>query len=154
MADKGRYPALDDATTEPIFPPELALAKPRALHLRSAKVSPPVFRHDGSVLQWAPSTNPPIHPTITTPQAAWYRPTSLASLLDLKARFPESRLVAGNTEVGIETKFKHVAVPVIVSPTAVPELGAIRATEQVGGVSCEQMVRVGGWVGHRGRWCD
>jgi hypothetical protein len=38
VADKGRYPALDDATTEPIFPPELALAKPRALYLRSAKV--------------------------------------------------------------------------------------------------------------------
>jgi xanthine dehydrogenase/oxidase len=73
---------------------------------------------------------------------AWYRPTSLASLLDLKARFPESRLVAGNTEVGIETKFKHVPVPVIVSPTAVPELGAIRVTEKVGG-SNDQMV-VGG----------
>lgn len=38
VADKARYPALDDATTEPIFPPELALAAPRALHLRSAKV--------------------------------------------------------------------------------------------------------------------
>ena len=38
LADRARYPALDDATTEPIFPPELALAKPRALHLRSAKV--------------------------------------------------------------------------------------------------------------------
>lgn len=41
--------------------------------------------------------------------------------------------MAGNTEVGIETKFKHVPLPVILSPTGVPELGGVRLTEQVGG---------------------
>lgn len=87
------------------------------------------------VVVWV-HTAPPLttHPHTHTPprhQAAWYRPTSLASLLELKARFPEGRLVAGNTEVGIETKFKHVPLPVILSPTAVPELANIRVTEQV-----------------------
>ena len=45
VADKARYPAwaAGDATTEPIFPPELALAAPRALFLRSAKVGVCVF---------------------------------------------------------------------------------------------------------------
>ena len=105
LADKARYPALDDATTEPIFPPELALGKPAALRFQS-------------------------------PKMVWYRPVSLPALLALKAQHPEARLVAGNTEVGIETKFKQVPVPVVVTPMAVPELNTIQLTPhgvEVGG---------------------
>lgn len=52
----------------------------------------------------------------------WYRPLSLQELLDLKSRYPEAKLVVGNTEVGIEMKFKHAQYKVFVSVTHVPEL--------------------------------
>jgi len=52
----------------------------------------------------------------------WYAPNDLASMLALKKSFPTAKIVAGNTEVGIETKFKHMEYPVMVSTAAVPEL--------------------------------
>ena len=30
----------------------------------------------------------------------WYRPSSLTELLDLKKKYPDAKLVVGNTEVG------------------------------------------------------
>jgi xanthine dehydrogenase/oxidase len=58
-------------------------------------------------------------------KATWYRPLTLASLLQLKAEHPHAKLVVGNTEIGIEMKFKHAHYPVIISPTHVPELCGI-----------------------------
>lgn len=104
-ADLTRYPSLaSDPTTEPIFPPELALALPRPLRFASPKMT-------------------------------WYRPTTLSSLLSLKASFPHARLIAGNTEVGIETKFKHVPTPVVLTPLAVPELCSISLTHDGKGIA-------------------
>ena len=40
--------------------------------------------------------------------------------------FPAARLVVGNTEVGIETKFKNMVYPVQIGTTHVPELAAIK----------------------------
>ena len=31
----------------------------------------------------------------------WYRPTSLKQLVELKSKYPDARLVIGNTEVGV-----------------------------------------------------
>jgi xanthine dehydrogenase/oxidase len=56
----------------------------------------------------------------------WHRPTSLSRLLELKAQHPTAKLVVGNTEVGIEMKFKAANYPVVVSPAAVPELNQAR----------------------------
>lgn len=99
VKDLARYPPLErDPSTEPIFPPELALAHPQPLRFVSKHMT-------------------------------WYRPTTLAALLSLKAAHPEARVVAGNTEVGIETKFKQVPVPVVLAPVAVPELNVLRVTE-------------------------
>jgi hypothetical protein len=39
------------------------------------------------------------------------RPTSLAELLALKRRFPEARLVAGATEIGVEVNKKFARFP-------------------------------------------
>ena len=50
------------------------------------------------------------------------RPTSLAALLALKQQHPEAKLVVGNTEVGIEMKFKAASYPVLIGTTHVPEL--------------------------------
>ncbi len=56
------------------------------------------------------------------PYSAWYRPTSLQQLLALKAAHPDAKLVGGNTEVGIEMKFKAAKYPHLVAATHVPEL--------------------------------
>ncbi|BBM98107.1 xanthine dehydrogenase/oxidase [Marchantia polymorpha subsp. ruderalis] len=59
----------------------------------------------------------------------WYRPNSLDDLLGLKSRFPGAKLVNGNTEVGIEMRFKNLDYPVLISSTHVSELNAIRETD-------------------------
>ncbi|XP_073484392.1 xanthine dehydrogenase/oxidase isoform X1 [Aquarana catesbeiana] len=59
----------------------------------------------------------------------WLQPSSLDELLNLKARYPEAKLVVGNTEVGIETKFKNLRYPVIISPNWIPELNKVEHTQ-------------------------
>ena len=46
-------------------------------------------------------------------------------MLALKKQHPGARLVCGNTEVGVEVKFKSMKYPVIVAPTHVPELVSV-----------------------------
>ena len=46
----------------------------------------------------------------------------MAGLLKLKAEYPDARLVVGNTEVGIEMKFKDARYPVLIGVTHIPEL--------------------------------
>lgn len=55
----------------------------------------------------------------------WYQPIALRHVLDLKSRFPDAKLVVGNTEVGIETRLKRIQYPVFVSVTHVPELNLV-----------------------------
>ncbi|KAJ0029771.1 hypothetical protein NQD34_004768, partial [Periophthalmus magnuspinnatus] len=91
-----------DPTQEVIFPPELISLT------RSRKSQSLVFR---------------------SPHCTWFQPDSLDQLLDLKWTHPESKIVVGNTEVGIEVKFKNMVYPVFISPTQVPELNSVRHTE-------------------------
>ena len=53
------------------------------------------------------------------------RPTSLESLLQLKKSYPDAKLVVGNTEVGIEMKFKNAMYPVLIGATHVPQLNKV-----------------------------
>ncbi|CAN6470060.1 unnamed protein product [Victoria cruziana] len=55
----------------------------------------------------------------------WFRPLSLDQVLDLKSRHPDARLIVGNTEVGIETRFKDARYQVLILVTHVPELCAL-----------------------------
>ncbi|KAL2507325.1 Xanthine dehydrogenase 1 [Forsythia ovata] len=55
----------------------------------------------------------------------WYRPLKLQHVLDLKARYPDAKLVVGNTEVGIETRLKSYHYPVLISVAHVPELNQL-----------------------------
>lgn len=55
----------------------------------------------------------------------WYRPLRLKHVLELKSRYPDAKLVVGNTEVGIETKFKNVQYQVQICVTHVPELNTL-----------------------------
>ena len=74
------YSATDAAAREPEFPAALRAAAALPLKLSSP---------DGGVTWWAPP--------------------DLASLLALYGALPGARLIAGNTEVGIEQRFKGVA---------------------------------------------
>ncbi|KAH7618960.1 putative Xanthine dehydrogenase 1 [Nannochloris sp. 'desiccata'] len=66
---------------------------------------------------------------IPGPVAAWYRPLTLRKLLEIKNENPDAKLIVGNSEVGIEMKFKNMLYPVLIGATHVPELNEIRAEE-------------------------
>ena len=56
------------------------------------------------------------------------RPASLAKLFAAMAQFPEARLIAGATELGLEITKKFHKFPVLVSVEAIPELNELRST--------------------------
>ncbi|XP_058453395.1 xanthine dehydrogenase [Malaya genurostris] len=90
-----------DPSQEPIFPPELKLSN--VLDSESL-----VFRSDST---------------------SWHRPTKLEHLLALKKRHPETKIIVGNTEVGVEVKFKHFEYPVLAYPVKIPEMTRIERLE-------------------------
>ncbi|XP_028998370.1 xanthine dehydrogenase/oxidase [Betta splendens] len=87
-----------DPTQEVIFPPEL-MSLIKSLKPRS------LHFHGDRVL--------------------WLQPSSLEELVRLKWKHPDARLVVGNTEVGIEVKFKNMLYPVVLAPAWVPELSSV-----------------------------
>ncbi|GAB6020637.1 hypothetical protein CHUAL_003308 [Chamberlinius hualienensis] len=89
-----------DPSQEPIFPPELQL----------------LDVYDNQYLLFEKEN------------IKWIRPTTLKELVDLKSNHPEAKLVVGNTEVGVEVKFKKCRYPILVSPTAIEELKEINVT--------------------------
>ncbi|KAF9348535.1 hypothetical protein BGX34_002424 [Mortierella sp. NVP85] len=58
----------------------------------------------------------------------WFRPTTLDQVLEIKAAFPSAKFIGGNTEVGIETKFKHMDYNPLVYLHDVAELQGISIT--------------------------
>ncbi|XP_061540250.1 xanthine dehydrogenase/oxidase isoform X1 [Phycodurus eques] len=100
-----------DPTQEVIFPPELmSLSK-------TQKTCSLHFRSD---------------------RAVWLQPANLEEFLDLKFKHPDARVVVGNTEVGIEVKFKNMLYPVILAPAFIPELHRVTHTYEgiVFGAAC------------------
>lgn len=86
-----------DSSQEPIFPPELKLSSV----------------YDDQYLLFKGQ------------KVSWYRPKELSSILKLKNKYPDAKIVVGNTEVGVEVKFKHLVYPTIIMPNCVPELNSI-----------------------------
>ncbi|EOA15923.1 hypothetical protein CARUB_v10004017mg [Capsella rubella] len=84
---------------ELIFPPELLLRKLAPLKLRG----------NGGI--------------------TWYRPANLQNLLELKANYPDAKLLVGNTEVGIEMRLKRLQYQVLISVAQVPELNALNVND-------------------------
>ncbi|XP_077439045.1 xanthine dehydrogenase/oxidase [Vanacampus margaritifer] len=100
-----------DPTQEVIFPPELmSLSK-------SPKTRSLHFCND---------------------RAVWLQPADLDEFLSLKWKHPDARVVVGNTEVGIEVKFKNMVYPVILAPAFIPELHRVTHTDEgiVFGAAC------------------
>ncbi|XP_004627432.1 xanthine dehydrogenase/oxidase [Octodon degus] len=87
-----------DPTQEPIFPPEL---------LRLKDTPRKQLRFQGE-------------------RVTWIQASTLQGLLDLKAQYPDAKLVVGNTEIGIEMKFKNMVYPMIVCPAWISELTAVQ----------------------------
>lgn len=46
---------------------------------------------------------------------SWCQPTNLEDLLRIKSLYPNGRLISGNTEIGVETKFRFIEVPVAIN---------------------------------------
>lgn len=65
----------------------------------------------------------------TDKEVSWFQPVTMPQLLTLKKTYPQARLVVGNTEVGIETKFKYFEYPVLVNPAHIPELQVLSFDE-------------------------
>ncbi|XP_003473062.1 xanthine dehydrogenase/oxidase [Cavia porcellus] len=86
-----------DPSQEPIFPPEL-------LRLKDAPRKQLRFQGE---------------------RVTWIQASTLQELLDLKAQYPDAKLVVGNTEIGIEMKFKNMLYPMIVCPTWICELTSV-----------------------------
>ena len=62
--------------------------------------------------------------------STWHRPIDLDSLLNIKQQAPNAKIIVGNTEVGIEMKFKHAGYPQLVDGSAIPELNEIHVVEE------------------------
>lgn len=67
--------------------------------------------------------SPPCTPLVVVDKSfhkagSWFKPTTLTELLSLLNQFKgECKIVVGNTEVGIETKFKHSVFPRLIFPS-------------------------------------
>jgi xanthine dehydrogenase molybdopterin binding subunit/xanthine dehydrogenase small subunit len=59
----------------------------------------------------------------------FFRPASLAELLRLIKEFPDARVIAGATELGLEITKRYKKFPTLVSVEAVPELKEIGSTD-------------------------
>ncbi|XP_042004114.1 xanthine dehydrogenase 1-like isoform X2 [Salvia splendens] len=85
---------------ELIFPPELLMRKSTALYLTGSN------------------------------GLKWHRPLSLQHVFDIKTRYPNAKLVVGNTEVGVETRLKNLHYPVLVHIAHVPELNILNIKDE------------------------
>lgn len=59
----------------------------------------------------------------------WFRPLRLEQVLDLKEKYPDAKLLVGNTEVGIEMRLKKIQYRVLISVTHVPELSILNVKD-------------------------
>ena len=57
------------------------------------------------------------------------RPTSLAKLFTAMAQYPEARLIAGATDLGLDITKRYQKFPFLISIEAIPELTNITATK-------------------------
>ncbi|XP_059046413.1 xanthine dehydrogenase-like [Achroia grisella] len=92
----------NDSSQEPIFPPDLKLNK----------------YYSESYL------------TFKGKNIVWIRPRKLEDLLLLKYKYPNGKIIVGNTEIGVEMKFKKMKFPILLSPTMIPEMNICSVTHE------------------------
>lgn len=62
-------------------------------------------------------------------RVTWFRPVHIDHLLDIKDKHPSAKIIVGNTEVGVEVKFKHLLYPVLVNTWQVEDLTSVQEVE-------------------------
>eukprot|EP00455_Lapot_gusevi_P049471 TRINITY_DN701_c0_g2_i7.p1 TRINITY_DN701_c0_g2~~TRINITY_DN701_c0_g2_i7.p1 ORF type:complete len:1205 (-),score=381.89 TRINITY_DN701_c0_g2_i7:387-4001(-) len=150
---KSEVPAEDDCTPVESLSPAFKYIPPSQLHTVRSCTSSKL----ADFTPYDPEQSELIFPPALvryTPQplrfqgqsVVWYRPTSLPQLLEIKNTYPQAKIVVGNTEVGIETKFKNLTYPVLVGGNMVPELNELQTTEQ--GVTAGASVTVNGLMSY------
>ncbi|XP_071965549.1 xanthine dehydrogenase/oxidase-like [Antedon mediterranea] len=72
----------------------------------------------------------PMPVRFTCNDATWLRPVNLQQMLDMRKRFPDAKIVAGNTEVGVEIQQRKMIYPVTVSVAHVTELNIIELYDE------------------------
>ncbi|XP_048444791.1 xanthine dehydrogenase 1-like isoform X2 [Pyrus x bretschneideri] len=70
----------------------------------------------------------------------WFRPLRLQQVLELKEKYPDAKLLVGNTEVGIETRLKKIQYKVLIFVTHVPELSKLTVKDD--GIEIGSAVRL------------
>ncbi|MGO9411385.1 MAG: xanthine dehydrogenase molybdopterin binding subunit [Spirochaetia bacterium] len=58
----------------------------------------------------------------------FFRPTTLGEVFSLLKKYPEARLVAGATEIGVDINKKLLSYPLLISTEGVPELTRVTST--------------------------
>uniref|UniRef100_A0A0K2TGM1 xanthine dehydrogenase n=1 Tax=Lepeophtheirus salmonis TaxID=72036 RepID=A0A0K2TGM1_LEPSM len=73
--------------------------------------------------------HPPKSRKYIGPDLIWYVPLNLKELFNIKKSYPDARIINGNTEVGIEVKFKISKVHVMIQTTQVNDLHNIEIND-------------------------
>ncbi|CAG9785631.1 unnamed protein product [Diatraea saccharalis] len=89
-----------DPTQEPIFPPELKINDRSKEYL--------YFKGKNVI---------------------WIRPTNINELILLKHNFPHSKIVVGNTEIGVDVKFKKKFYKLLISPVNIASMNFCKALD-------------------------
>jgi xanthine dehydrogenase small subunit len=88
----------------------------------------------------APSRSPT---TYAFDDSAFYRPATLAECLNVLERHPEARLLAGGTDLAVESNLRHRRFPVLIDIGGLPELSEFQDSEDAvtigAGVSLSQI---------------
>ena len=92
----------EDESQVPIFPPELLINGSKKYFHKSL-----IFKSE---------------------KMSWFRPTTIQELLHLKMNRPNAKIVNGNTELGIEMKFKNCKYPIMIHPSQVNYFLSTRPT--------------------------
>ncbi|KAJ3223048.1 hypothetical protein HK099_001575 [Clydaea vesicula] len=59
----------------------------------------------------------------------WFQPSNLDQMLDIMHQFPNAKVINGNTEVGIEVRFKSLEYPILILPSNINELKTFKMEE-------------------------
>ena len=63
-------------------------------------------------------------------RCTWYRPITVEQLLSLKQKHPRSKLVSGNTELGVEANVKGSFYETLICVSDIRELNEIHVDEK------------------------
>lgn len=81
---------------------------------------------DDPLVQRLERPAPPLGPVRYTVQRTYLRPTSLAELFQMWAEYPQARLLAGGTDLGVEVNQRFARAEALLDLSALPELKTLR----------------------------